>query len=175
MNRPRGCRADHKIPTVLGVLGLAVLGTGCGGGSVGEDVTREGLDRARQAWERAAIRDYDLEWASRGALAPGRYAVTVRDGRVIEVRSIADDGSVRRARPADPSYYAVEGLFRIIDDDLSQRLEERPFGQPKGARVLMKFAPDPRLGYPRSYRRDVVGTRQGVAIDVIRLDPVASG
>ena len=52
-------------------------------------------------------------------------------------------------------------------------LEDRPFGEPKGSRILLKFDPDPRLGYPRSYRRDVVGSREALTIDVVRLDPVA--
>jgi hypothetical protein len=35
----------------------------------------------------------------------------------------------------------------------------------------MRFTPDPKLGYPRSYRRNVLGTSLELAIDVIRLIP----
>ena len=36
---------------------------------------------------------------------------------------------------------------------------------------MLRFTPDPQLGYPRSYRRDVLGTPQVLAIDVTRFTP----
>ena len=38
----------------------------------------------------------------------------------------------------------------------------------------MRFKPDPKLGYPLWYRRDVMGTTQAIAIDVVKLVPEAS-
>src|SRR5262249_47666670 len=73
-----------------------------------------------------------------------------------------------------PKYFGVDGLFTTIADELAQLKMDRPFGQPKGTKVVMRFTPDPKLGYPRSYRRDVLGTAQGVAIDVIRLIPAGA-
>jgi hypothetical protein len=39
---------------------------------------------------------------------------------------------------------------------------------------VLRFEPDPKLGYPRSYRRDVLGTPQALAIDVVRFEPAAT-
>jgi hypothetical protein len=140
---------------------------GCAGG---EDVTPRNLTDARERWEEAGLRDYDLEWTTSGA-RENHYLVFVRDGQVHEIRRIEPDGRQTVARPGDPSYYSVEGLFRTMEEEASQLLEPRPFDQPKGTHVLLKFTPDPELGYPRHYRRDVVGSPRGLAIDVVRLEP----
>jgi hypothetical protein len=153
-----------------------VLVAGCGAGGV--DVSTRSLRRAQRTWEQARLRDYDLEWRSTGRMA-GHYLVYVRDGRVREVRRILDDPrqiklnrgtAVLKARTADPQAFGVDGLFRILEEELDAAQSDNPFGAPKGSRVLMKFVPDDALGYPRSYRRDVVGARAGLAIDVVRLE-----
>ncbi len=149
----------------LAALMLPVL-AGCSGG---ENVTTRALNKARQLWERARVRDYNLEWITTGA-RNGHYLVYVRGGKVREIRIVEPDGRQIEAHPGDPSYYGIDGLFRIIEEEQAQCFDDRPFGQPKGAHILLKFTPDPKLGYPRRYRRDVVGSRQGLAIDVIKLD-----
>jgi hypothetical protein len=35
----------------------------------------------------------------------------------------------------------------------------------------MRFKPEPKLGYPQWFRRDVVGSTQALAIDVVKLVP----
>lgn len=138
--------------------------------SGGQPVTPEALAAARKVWAEAGIRDYDLEWNASGAMSV-HYFVTVRDREVRKVESIATDGRRFEVHPNDLRFYGVDGLFTTIADELEQLKTDRPFGQPKGAKVVMRFTPDPRLGYPRFYRRDVLGTSQGLAIDVIRLIP----
>lgn len=157
-------------PTALVVATLLAL-AGCGGG---EDVTVASLRQARQTWNRANIQDYDLEWTSSGGPSPGHYLVTVRGGRVERVRSALPDGRVIEARPGDKQLYGVDGLFRILERELDLAADDRPFGQPRGATVILQFAPDDRYGFPRSYRRDVSGATGGVvAIDVLRFEPEA--
>ena len=68
----------------------------------------------------------------------------------------------------------MDGLFLTIAEELSVLKTDRPFGQPKGTKVLMRFEPDPKRGYPHWYRRDVMGTPQGTRIDVIRLVPTGA-
>lgn len=145
---------------------LALFLAGCG---TGRDVTERSLREARIRWNRANVRDYDLEWSSSG-LRAGHYRVTVRGGRVQQVRTVTPDGREIEAHPGDPSFYAVDGLFQTIEDELEQAHSDRPFGRPPGAKALLKFDPDPDLGYPRKYRRDIVGAPQGLAIDVLKLD-----
>ena len=66
----------------------------------------------------------------------------------------------------------MDGLFLTIADELASLKTDNPFGQPKGTKVVMRFKPDPKLGYPLWYRRDVMGTPQGMRIDVIKLVPM---
>jgi hypothetical protein len=151
----------------LFLAGTLLAFAGCGGG---EDVTARSIAEARRKWDRAGIRNYDLEWTSAG-LSRAHYVVTVRDGQVHSIASILSDGRRMDVHPAEPKFYGVEGLFMIIGDELTQLQMRAPFGQPKGTKAVLRFTPDPELGYPRSYRRDVLGTPLALAIDVIRFRP----
>jgi hypothetical protein len=176
MSESRGMRPRIRRPaiglTVVAMTGLAAvcIFARCSGG---QSVTPEALAAARKVWAEAGIRDYDLEWSASGRMS-AHYYVTVREREVREVESIASDGRRFEVRPPDPRFYGVDGLFTTIADELAQLKMDQPFGQPKGTKVVMRFTPDPRLGYPRFYRRDVLGTSQGLAIDVIRLIPKGS-
>ena len=101
------------------------------------------------------------------------YFVTVRGGEVRKVESIRPDGQRFALKPADTRYYSVDGLFLTIADELALLKTDHPFGQPKGTKVVMRFKPDPKLGYPHWYRRDVMGTSLAIAIDVVKLVPKA--
>jgi hypothetical protein len=159
-----------QTPKVLGTTALALWLAalpGCGGG---QDVTPQAIGAARRTWERAGLRDYDLEWTSSGA-QNGHYRVFVRGGVVESVRTVLPDGREMEAHTAQPESFGVDGLFQILEEELAQRQADRPFGQPPGTTAVLRFVPDPQLGYPRSYRRDVLGVTKGIAIDVIRLTP----
>jgi len=150
------------------VLGLLVLALpGCRGG---EDVTTRSLRAARRTWEKAGVRDYNLEWTTAGARS-NHYRVFVRDGQVRAVYLVQPGGKEVVGKPGEPAFFGVDGLFRTIEEELDEAQSDRPFGQPKGTRVVLKFTPDPELGYPRDYRRDVLGSPLRIAIDVIRMDP----
>jgi Family of unknown function (DUF6174) len=167
-------RSTCSIRSIVLLLGVLPALSGCAGGEV---VTTQSIAEARQRWERAEIRDYDLEWTSTG-LSRAHYVVTVRGGQVRAIESILPDGKSIAVHPAEPRFYGVEGLFLVISDELAQLRTERPFGQPKGTKTVLRFTPDPELGYPRRYRRDVLGTPLALAIDVIRFQlepPSAAG
>ena len=155
----------------MAALCVVCLFAGCSGG---QTVTPEALAAARQTWTAAGMHDYDLEWTASGP-SSGHYFVTVRGGEVRKVESVAPDGRKYELHPAEPRFFGVDGLFTTIADELAQLKSDRPFGQPKGTKVVMRFTPDPRLGYPRLYRRDLLGTMRGLAIDVVRLTPVEPG
>jgi hypothetical protein len=155
------------LPMVVVVALCAVAG--CSGG---QPVTPQTIADARKVWTQAGVRDYDLEWTAAG-MNHAHYLVTVRGGEVRKIESVAPDGRRFEVHPAEMRFYGVDGLFTTIADELAQLKTDRPFGQPPGTKVVMRFTPDPKLGYPRSYRRDVLGTTQGLAIDVIRLTPTS--
>jgi len=159
---------------VLVCLGIFVA-SGLAGCSGGEDVTVRSLANARRIWDAAKVRDYNLEWTSSGE-RDSHYRVYVRGGEVKSVRQFLDDrreNKIREveAKTADPSYFGVDGLFKILEEERAQLLSDEPFGKPKGTSVLLKFTPDRELGFPRRYRRDVVGSTRGMAIDVISFVP----
>jgi hypothetical protein len=147
------------------LLGSLLALAGCSGGV---DVTDQSIADARQRWERAAIHDYDLEWTSSGS-SRAHYLVAVRNGQVRSITSLLPDGKTLEVHPAEPRFYGVEGLFMIVGDELAQLRTRSPFGQPKGTKAVLRFTPDPELGYPRRYRRDVLGTPLALAIDVVRF------
>lgn len=153
---------------MLGMVAILGSALGCAGG---QEVTPEALEAARGLWKHAGIRDYDLEWRTSGA-STNHYYATVHGGMVYKVELIQPDGS-RTDGTGDPRFYSVEGLFLTIANELAQLKTDRPFGQAKGTKFVMRFKADSKLGYPHWYRRDVMGTTQGIRIDVIRLIPTS--
>jgi hypothetical protein len=169
-DRARRRRINWHHGLALAALGLAIAG--CGGG---QEATPGAVQAARQLWSRAGIKDYDLDWTVRGP-NNAHYFVTVRDGEVRQIESFRPDGSKVPLRSGDAGMFGVDGLFRTIDEELAVCSKaERPFGQPKGTKVVMRFQPDAKLGYPRWYHRDVLGSSASISIDVNALTPVPAG
>jgi hypothetical protein len=164
-------RPQHLTPRLAAVgLVLSIASTlGCAGG---QPVTPESVEAARTLWKQAGIADYELEWTLSGP-NNAHYLVTVQGGTVRKLVLIQPNGDRTERSSFEPRYFGVDGLFLTMADDLVQCTAERPFGQPRDAKVVMRFSPDPKLGYPLWYRRDVMGARQGTKIDVIKLSPVA--
>jgi hypothetical protein len=169
MNRSPQVRRidDFKMLGLLTIIGSMI---GCAGG---QEVTPETINQAKQVWKTAGIRDYDLDWTVTGA-QNNHYLVTVRGGDVRKVESAQADGRRFELHPPETRFYSVDGLFLTIADELAQLKTDRPFGQPQGTKVVMRFKPDKKLGYPLWYRRDVMGTTLAIAIDVGKLVPLAS-
>jgi hypothetical protein len=159
----------RRPPRVLRLALIALFPpalAGCGR----EPVTAESLAKARRLWERTRIHDYTLEWTSAGR-ANAYYKVTVRNDEVRSVEQVLPDGRAILLHPGLPKYYGVDGLFLTIADEYAELAKDAPFGQPKGTKAVLLFTPDPTYGYPRSYRRDLVGSPLPLAIDVVRFTP----
>jgi hypothetical protein len=155
----------------LAITALVIAIAGCGGG---EEVTPAAIAKAKQLWARADIRDYDLDWSIRGP-NNAHYLVTVRGGEVRKLEMFQPDGSKVELRSARPDTFGVDGLLRTLEEELANVKSDRPFGQPKGTRVVMRFQPDDKLGYPRWYHRDVLGTTLSIAIEVNAMTPIPAG
>ena len=169
MNRSPQVRwiEDCKILGLLTILGATI---GCAGG---QEVTAEAINQVK-----ASLED-GWHWRLRPGLDRHRaqnnhYYVTVRGGDVRKVESAQTDGRRFELHPSETRFYSVDGLFLTIADELAQLKTDHPFGQPQGTKIVMRFKPDKTLGYPLWYRRDVMGTSQAIAIDVVKLVPVGS-
>ena len=167
----RSLLASHfRSFATLCILATAGAASGCGGG---HDVTPEAIDQAKQLWTKAGIRDYDLEWTVAGAQS-NHYYVTVRGGEVRKVESMLPDGRRIVLKSFDTRYFSVDGLFLTMADYVALLKKDQPGGESKVAQVVMRFKPDSKLGYPLWFRRDVMGSTQALAIDVVKLEPAAS-
>ncbi len=150
----------------LGFLTACLVSGGCSGG---DDVTAFNVKTARELWAKAGIRDYDLEYTT--APANGHYVVEVRDGDVKKVEAVQPDETRIELHPGAPRYYSVDGIFLTIADELAQLDKPNPFERPKDTKIIMKFKPNVKLGYPEWYHRDIMGASASARIDVIRLTP----
>ena len=167
---------QHAIPrisTIARMTMLIVLATIVSGCGRGEPLGPRSLRKARETWLRSGIRSYDVEWTVSGPQTGGRvvhYRIAVRGGLAETVKVAHADGSWTEVNTHKPEYFTIDGLFRTLEEEMDQLDGPTPFGKPKGTSVLLEFTPDDTLGYPRRYRRDVVGVKPGLAIDVIKFD-----
>ena len=165
------CAATNwfRCDAIFGIVLIMATISGCAGG---QQATPEAVTQARQLWTKAGIRDYDLEWTVGGGQT-SHYVVQVRDGEVRQIETISPDGTRRSPKIPDTRYYSVDGLFLTIANELAQLKTDHPFDRPPGTQVVMRFKPDPKLGYPHWYHRDVMGTSLSIAIDVVKFVPQA--
>jgi hypothetical protein len=173
MNLSLVLRRTRRLSFIqLGGLAILWSALGCAGG---QNVTPEAIEQAKRVWKEAGIRDYelDLNWTTNGQ-NNSYYVVTVKDGEVRQIESVLADGRRIDLHPGLPRYFSVDGLFLTMADELALLKTDKPFEQPRGTKVVMRFKADAKLGYPLWYRRDVLGTSQSVSIDVIKLVPTTS-
>lgn len=166
-NRSVTIRCFSLVATVTVVL------SGCG--ETGDPLTIDRLEKDQTLWAEVGPRDYDLRWQSLSSRNQAVYQVYVRNAEVKAVRLVRPDGKVVALKPADTSFYSVDGLFRTIREEIAQSQEVRPFGQPPGTTVVLTIRSDPELGYPTLFRRDVFGAEDRMGIDVISLTPSNAG
>jgi Family of unknown function (DUF6174) len=169
MNRPPRALRLRRF-AMSGILAIVGAVSGCAGG---QQATPEAVEQAKELWTKAGIRDYELEWTVAGGQS-NHYFVTVRGGDVQKVETLLPDGTRATRKIPDTRYYSVDGLFLTIANELAQLKTDHPFDQPAGTQVVMRFKPDPTLGYPHWYHRDVMGTSLSIAIDVVKLVPEKS-
>jgi hypothetical protein len=92
---------------------------------------------------------------------PGRFEVEVQSGQVVTVRR---NGLV--ISPSAGQDYTMEGLFRMLRQELG--LAEKPgmLGAPGGYTVYINASFDESTGRLVRYRRTVGGTSNSIEVDV---------
>lgn len=127
-----------------------------------EPLTRERLAAAERLWQAADITSYDMDLQTGGAM-PGKYHIEVHGG---ELTKLERNG--RPANPAEGEYWTLDGLFRIIEQDLDEA--DRAEAATADRRfVWLRGRFDPQLGYPVHYIKQVPG-QPSVEIRVRRFE-----
>lgn len=121
-------------------------------------LTRSGVDAASRQWRQVNLLDYDYRFRMHGA----EYAVSVRDGLVVEIKT---DGLV--AQPSNPEAYSVEGLLRILEQELdlhsSTELQNN---------TIMRVRFHPKLGYIERYVRGKSPLARATSIETTQFEPM---
>ena len=117
-------------------------------------LTRADYEAAGARWEKHGPADYDLALELAGN-RPGKIHVEVRQGKVIHM--IRDGVEPRQQRTWD--YWSVQGQLDTIGEEIE--MAKHPaisFNLRSDTEVVMWAEFDPVFGYPREFRRAVLGT-----------------
>lgn len=97
----------------------------------------------------------------------GEFEVQVRNGIVTSVKR--NGGAVN---PASGQDYSMDGLFKILHEEIG--LAENPalLGAPAGYSVYLMARFDDNSGRLRHYRRAVGGISNSIDIEVLRFEPL---
>lgn len=156
--RPRRRRrVGWKGAALFGAVALAVAFWLMRSGMT--PLTHERLAAAEARWQVARVSDYDMRVVINAA-QKDRYDVVVRSGTLQSIRR----GGVA-ADPTDSAYWTVEGLFHTLRREL-QMVDSGTLAVSGGSAVLLARFDEAR-GYPAAFLRQVTGSPQGVAVEVV--------
>lgn len=131
-------------------------------------LTQARLDEAVERWHDHGPASYRLELSLSGNQV-AHIQLEVQDGDVTE---ITYNGRPPRQRRVG-EYWTVPSQFDMIQRELSGADDpQRGFGAPPDSTVVIKAEFDPAYGYPKRYRRHVLGTATEIAWTVTRFEPL---
>jgi hypothetical protein len=128
-------------------------------------LSHERLVAAQEMWQKNRPAEYDLTVVVTGDLA-GTYRLQVRGETVegtLNEQPVGNRGEGLR-------YWTIDGMFDVMEVDL-ERCEKAatPGAQPGEARLVLSADFDPRLGYPRRYRRLSLEPRRAVEWEITQF------
>jgi hypothetical protein len=126
-------------------------------------LTPELLEQSQQKWKAHQPVGYRLVIEMSGdRVETGTIEVMVRDGQVVSLRR---NGLI--ITPASGQDYSMDGLFRMLMQELG--LAEKPslLGAPGGYSAYLQVQFDPESGRIVRYRRSVGGTSNSIDIKVL--------
>ena len=154
--------ANSRVPrscSLLVLFSLFFTVAGCSGVS---SLTSETLQSARQRWEASGITYYRMVVESKSdRLALTKYEVTVRD---MEVIKFLENGQLMTAESGHA--YSVEGLFRVLAQELDLTKKPELLGAPPGFSIYPMASFDAKTGRLLRYQRSVGGAKNSIEIDV---------
>jgi hypothetical protein len=129
-------------------------------------LTPELLEQSQQQWKAHQPVGYRLVIEMSGdRVETGTFEVMVRDGQVVSLRR---NGLI--ITPASGQDYSMDGLFRMLMQELG--LAEKPslLGAPGGYSAYLQVQFDPETGRLVRYRRSVGGTSNSIDIEVLEYE-----
>lgn len=165
--RPRALALGCLLGGVAAVVGL-LLAIAITGRDPLPRLTRETLDAAVARWQKSGPANYDLDLVLTGAQT-GNLHIEVRDG---DVTSMTRDGKAPVQRRTW-DFWSVPNQVAMMDEDLAaaEGDPQRAFGVADRGQVVLQAEFDPVLGYPRRYRRQVLGTSNTIEWRVTAFTP----
>src|SRR5262245_22219849 len=167
---PQEDRNDHVgrliVPRAFLFLALASLSaflTACSGL---ETLTPENLQSAREKWRATRPAYYRLVLEMSGdRVESGRFEVAVQGDEVVSLRR---NGQV--ILPGRGQDYSMDGLFRMLIQELDLSGKPAMLGAPEGYSVYLMVRFDMEPGRLLRYRRTVGGAKNSIEIDVLSFD-----
>jgi hypothetical protein len=143
---------------------VALLGLGsCSGLST---LTPAMLDEAEAKWKTARPASYRMVVAMEGdRVEHGEYDVLVQAGAVTEIKF---NGEAVNLKPGQD--YSMEGLFKIIRDEIDLAKNPVLLGAQPGYSVYLMARFDSRTGGLVHYRRSVGGISRSIDIQVLKFE-----
>jgi hypothetical protein len=131
-----------------------------------DTLTPELLDQSQRRWQSHQPASYRMVIDMEGdRIEAGRFEVVVRAGEVVSLRR---NGLI--VAPGGTQDYSMEGLFRMLKQELG--LMEKPalLGAPPGYSVYPMVRFDPENGRLIHYRRTVGGSSSSIELKVVEFE-----
>jgi hypothetical protein len=130
-------------------------------------LTRAAYESAARRWEAKGPASYTLDLTLQGR-QPSQIHIEVHRG---EVTAMTRDGvEPRQRRTWD--YWSVPGQFDTIDRELEMAADPQSTFRASAGAVVQQAEFDPTYGYPRRYRRIVLGNDLEIEWQVTRFEPL---
>lgn len=130
------------------------------------ELTEEAIAAAERLWESEGPESYRLRVRIEGR-RPGDVECTVTNG---EVTAMTRDGRTPSQRRTW-DYWTVPAQFDTIRQDMESAADPRGgFGAPPGSKAILRAEFDPHFGYPKRYRRHVLGTPLDVEWEIVEFE-----
>jgi hypothetical protein len=155
--KPSGARPPRALAFILGTAAALIVTAVIFFFTMRSNVPRltsADYEAAVARWEKNGPAGYDLDLELAGS-RPGKIHVEVRDGQVTHMIRDGVEPSQRRTW----DYWSVPGQLDTIGDELE--MAKHPaisFNLRSDTTVAMWAEFDPVFGYPRQFRRAVLGT-----------------
>ena len=130
-------------------------------------LTRAAYESALQRWEAQGPANYELDLTLEGRRA-GHIHVEVHRG---EVTSMTRDG-IEPAQRRTWDYWSVPGQFDTLDRELELAADPQAGFHASAGAVVQQAEFDPTYGYPRRYRRFVLGSDQELDWQTTHFKPL---